>query len=171
MTDEELSIRLASAGDEPTLRALLATGSLFSADLSTARQEYLLVERAGKPVGCIGLERAGESGLLRSFAVAPEHQARGVGTLLFARMLALARERGVRGLYLLTATAERYFLARGFERIDRWAVPAAIASTEEFRGSCCATAACLMLLLEGMEGDSRPRPRGQELTELLKGAT
>lgn len=161
MTDEELFIRPASAGDEPALRALLARGSLFSDDLSTARQEYLLVERSGKPVGCIGLERAGESGLLRSFAVEREHQQRGLGTLLFSRMLALARERGVRRLYLLTATAERYFLARGFERIHRSAVPAAVASTEEFRGACCATAACLMLLLDRTEDDSGARARAQ----------
>jgi amino-acid N-acetyltransferase len=66
----------------------------------------------------------------------------------------VARERGVRRLYLLTETAERYFLARGFERINRSAVPAAIASMEEFRGACCARAAYLMLLLDGTERDS-----------------
>lgn len=60
----------------------------------------------------------------------PALRRQGLGTALFERIVARALVRGVKTAYVLTTTAERYCLARGFERIDRAEAPAAIASTQ-----------------------------------------
>jgi N-acetylglutamate synthase-like GNAT family acetyltransferase len=55
-----------------------------------------------------------------------------------------ARERGVRALYLLTTTAEKFFAGRGYRRVDREAIPDPIRSTREFADLCPATAAIMV---------------------------
>jgi amino-acid N-acetyltransferase len=50
---------------------------------------------------------------------------------------------GVRRWWLLTTTAEKFFAARGFVRIERSVAPAAIRGTGQFLGGCCASAVCL----------------------------
>jgi amino-acid N-acetyltransferase len=56
---------------------------------------------------------------------------------------ARARTLGIRTLYLLTTTAEGFFARRGYAPADRATVPDAILATEEFRGICPSTAACM----------------------------
>jgi N-acetylglutamate synthase-like GNAT family acetyltransferase len=51
-----------------------------------------------------------------------------------------SRDLGVRELWLLTATADRYFLRFGFAVEERNAVPAPLLQSVEFRGACPATA-------------------------------
>jgi amino-acid N-acetyltransferase len=58
-------------------------------------------------------------------------------------MVARADRQGIKTLYLLTTTAEGFFLKRGFLRIEREGVPAEIRSTEEFKSLCLATALCM----------------------------
>ena len=59
------------------------------------------------------------------------------------RLAAEARCRAAKRFYLLTTTAEAFFARRGFERIARQAVPAAIASTKEFNSLCPSSAICM----------------------------
>ncbi|CAG0968732.1 partial amino-acid N-acetyltransferase, partial [Anaerolineae bacterium] len=47
-----------------------------------------------------------------------------------------ARDRGVKSLYLLTMTAEAFFLRRGYARLLRENAPEAIRNTKEFSGIC-----------------------------------
>jgi amino-acid N-acetyltransferase len=148
MTDG-IAFRFATIDDEPALRALLVEAALPSADVAVGRQEYLLAVQSGRVVGSVGLEVAGDAGLLRSFAVAPALRNAGLGSALYERALAHAALRGVRTAYVLTTTAERFCLARGFERVDRGQVPPAVAALPEFRTLCPATAVCLRRRLEG----------------------
>lgn len=141
--------RLATAEDEPALRSLLAAASLPIDDLSTGVQEFVLAFSRGSLAGCVGLEARGDAGLLRSFAVVPALRAQGLGAMLLDRVVARALLRGVRTVYALTTTAERYCLAHGFQRIDRAEVPASIAATQQFRSLCPAAAACFRRRLGG----------------------
>src|SRR5262245_47017431 len=75
--------------------------------------EYLdgfLVARdgVGKLVGCIGMERHGERGLLRSAAVIPELQRSGLGSKLTEAILQDASRLGLREVLLLTTTARDF---------------------------------------------------------------
>jgi N-acetylglutamate synthase-like GNAT family acetyltransferase/mannose-6-phosphate isomerase-like protein (cupin superfamily) len=147
MTDA-FEFRLAAREDEPALRSLLAAASLPVDDLSMDTQEYVLAFSGGALVGSVGLEQRVDSALLRSFAVVPSLRRRGLGTELFQRIVARALLRGVKTAYVLTTTAERYCLAHGFERIERAQVPAAIASTQQFRSICPSTAGCFRRRLD-----------------------
>lgn len=144
----EYEFRLATPDDEPAVRALLAAASLPVDDVSASRVDLVLAFAGGALVGCVGLEVCGDAGLLRSFAVEPARRNQGLGTLLFERIVARALARGVRTGYVLTTTAERFCLAHGFERVDRAAVPAAVAATGQFRSLCPSTAACFRRRLD-----------------------
>jgi amino-acid N-acetyltransferase len=55
-------------------------------------------------------------------------------------VIAEAESRGIRGLYLLTTTAERYFPSFGFREVPRDQVPDDVRETAEFRSACPASA-------------------------------
>ncbi|HKV98843.1 MAG TPA: arsenic resistance N-acetyltransferase ArsN2 [Vicinamibacterales bacterium] len=99
-------------------------------------------------VAVAGLEVCCDNALLRSVAVDSEWQRRGLGRDLVQRIVCHAEERGIRALYLLTMTAERYFPRFGFEAVDRAAVPADIAETLEFTSACPKTAVAMRCPLQ-----------------------
>lgn len=140
---DPFTFRLAAAADEPALTALLAAEHLPVEDVSVARHEYVLAFLDGALAGSVGLEPHGADALLRSLAVVPALRRRGLAAALLERILERCRARGVRTAWVLTTTAERFCLAHGFERVERAAVPAAIAGTAQFRSLCPASAACL----------------------------
>ena len=143
MTGTPVAIRASTRADDPALRAFLEAAGLPAADVETGRQEYLLAEENGRLVGTIGLERVGQYALSRSLAVAPERRGLGLGARLDQAAVELARARGVRALYLLTTTAEDYASRRGYQRIPRSEVPAAILALPQFKALCPATAVCM----------------------------
>ncbi|HQR29522.1 MAG TPA: GNAT family N-acetyltransferase [Anaeromyxobacteraceae bacterium] len=140
-----MEIAPADPGDLPDLRALVRSSGLRDEDMGLPGQRFLLAREAGRLVGCIGLEVHGAEGLLRSFAVEPGSRGRGVGRALHQRAVALARELGVRELFILTTTVRDMALAWGFEEVGRDAVPEAIRQGEQFRSLCPASAPCLRL--------------------------
>jgi amino-acid N-acetyltransferase len=137
------SLRASTRADDPHLRVFLEAAGLPAADVETGQQEFLLLEEGGLLIGTIGLEKSGYDGLLRSLAVAPDRRGRGLADELNDAALELARARGVRTLYLLTTTAERYAARRGFERILRAVVPPGIAALAQFRVLCPSTCVCM----------------------------
>lgn len=78
--------------------------------------------------------------MLRSVAVAVDVQGRGTGRALIDAAIRFARDRGIHTMYLLTTTAEEYFLKRGFERVTRGDVPMSVQSSVEFTSACPASA-------------------------------
>jgi amino-acid N-acetyltransferase len=109
---------------------------------------FLAARDGDRVVGCIGLERYGERGLLRSLAVAPERQGEGTGAALTARLLEDAARDGVREVVLLTTTASEFFAHRfGFEAVERSVFDTVFAESQEWKLPRCASAACLRLTL------------------------
>ena len=108
----------------------------------------VIVAREGtRIIGCVGLEIYGGAGLLRSVAVDIAHRGLGLGIQLTETALELAKQRGVRTLYLLTETASDFFLRFGFQRITRAEVDPALKGSAEFTGACPDTAVVLRLAL------------------------
>src|SRR5690349_1318661 len=68
-------------------------------------RDYLVAQTEGVLAGVCGLEVHGEDGLLRSVAVDPAWRGRGIAEVLMAAALGRARQRSLRGVYLLTTTA------------------------------------------------------------------
>ena len=66
-----------------------------------------------------------------------------LGEALISALEAHAGAWGVQRWWLLTTTAERFFVARGFVASERAAAPAAIRATGQFNGGCSCAAVCL----------------------------
>ncbi|MDF1504596.1 arsenic resistance N-acetyltransferase ArsN2 [Roseisolibacter sp. H3M3-2] len=141
------ALRPATPADLPAVRALLADSALPDAGIDALfadrAADFVLAEADGALVGVAGLEVCCDDALLRSVAVRPAWRAHGVGRAMVKSLVCDAEARGVRALYLLTMTAEHYFPRFGFSRVERGAVPAAIADTLEFREACPATAVAM----------------------------
>ncbi|MEM1117584.1 MAG: arsenic resistance N-acetyltransferase ArsN2 [Bacteroidota bacterium] len=124
--------------------ALLTASGLPTDDLAGADpSDFRVVERAGRVVGCVAVEAYGGAGLLRSLAVAEGARGEGLGGVLVEAAEALACERRLGALYLLTTTAAPFFEARGYAPVDRAEVPEAVRRSAEFCSVCPASAACL----------------------------
>jgi amino-acid N-acetyltransferase len=93
------------------------------------------------PSGMVGLEIFGDVALLRSLVVAADRRGRGEGAALLNHAERFARDRGVRTLYLLTTTAEPFFLKHGYLRAARESAPDSIRATREFASICPASSA------------------------------
>jgi amino-acid N-acetyltransferase len=125
--------------------ALLASVGLPSSDLTEPQLEHFLFSGPrDTPTGLVGLELYDGVALLRSLAVAPDAQRSGLGSALLEQAEGYAYAHGVRALYLLTTTAERFFKGRGYRPISRESCPAAIRSTSQFASLCPASSALLV---------------------------
>jgi amino-acid N-acetyltransferase len=135
--------------EEAAVRALLAAAGLPVADLTAAHlDDFWGCGESLDLIGVVGLEVYGTVALLRSLAVAPDGQGRGLGSALLAHAERAARQRGVQALYLLTTTAEAFFVQRGYVRIPREAAPPILRQTAEFAALCPVSAACLTKALD-----------------------
>jgi amino-acid N-acetyltransferase len=132
---------------EAAVALLKATGLPWS-DLTESHLEHF---RYCGPThaltGLVGLEIHGRDALLRSLAVIPGAQYSGLGSELLREAERYAFEKGVRSLYLLTTTAEGFFLHRGYRTTSREVCPAGIRSTSEFASLCPASSAFLVKIL------------------------
>ena len=131
------------------VRALLAAAGLPTADLTAAPlADFWGCDDGANLIGVVGLELYGTVALLRSLAVAPAWQGRGLGSALLAHAERAARQRGIAALYLLTTTAEAFFARHSYSRLPREAAPPVLHHTAEFAALCPASAACLMKALD-----------------------
>ena len=119
---------------------LLSASDLPLDGVREALGAFVVAEAGSDIVGVAGLEVCRHDALLRSVAVLPEWRSHGLGRTLVTRVIADAEARGLRALYLLTTTAERYFPSFGFRTIGRDEVPEALRGTAEFRDACPASA-------------------------------
>lgn len=87
-------------------------------------------------VGCIGVERYGDVGLLRSAVVREAHRGEGYGAAAVRALEAEARDAGVETLYLLTTTAAGFFAALDYEAVDRASIPDALDASAEVSDLC-----------------------------------
>jgi amino-acid N-acetyltransferase len=157
-TDAEVTVRPARAADWAAVAALLERTGLPLAGAREHVSTFLLGWRGEKLIACVGAELYGADALLRSVAVAPETQRTGVGSALVAQALVIARERGLRSVYLLTTTAAPFFERLGFRAIDASAVPAAVRTSVEFNGVCPSCAIVMQLALQAGNASNTPRP-------------
>lgn len=117
-------------------RAGLPTNDLDpDASRDDAPALYVVVGPPGR-VGCIGVERYGDVGLLRSAVVVESERGQGYGAAAVRELEAAARDAGVSELYLLTTTAERFFTDLGYEAVDRESIPSALDASAEVSDLC-----------------------------------
>lgn len=135
-----VTLRSARPDDLDAIARLLGASSLPLDGVAESLPTFVVAEADGELIGVAGLEVCCDNALLRSVAVDPAWRSRGAGRALVTRVIADAEARGIRALYLLTTTAERYFPGFGFRTITRDDVPDDVRATSEFRGACPASA-------------------------------
>ena len=135
-----ITFRHASSEDLPAIEQLLRATKLPVEGVKESLDFFVVAEHDGRVVGIAGVERCGRYGLLRSVAVNPQMRGRGIGGALIERLIADSTDNEIPELYLLTTTAEKYFPAFGFTKIDRNATPAEVQNTTQFTDLCPSSA-------------------------------
>jgi amino-acid N-acetyltransferase len=138
------TLRAATIADLPAVERLLSDASLPLAGVVDAIPTFVVAEDQGELVGVAGLEPCRDNGLLRSVAVVPAWQHRGLARALVSRVITDAEARGLHAIYLLTTTAARYFPKFGFRETTRETVPPDVAATDEFMSACPASAVVMV---------------------------
>ncbi|MBN8619353.1 MAG: GNAT family N-acetyltransferase [Anaerolineae bacterium] len=139
-----LHFRPATLADWPLIADLLIRHRLPQDGAQAHLADFLLAFHTdGRLAGVAGLERYGDSALLRSVAVA--HRRTGVGTQLVERLLQQAAQTGIRQVGLLTETAADYFPRFGFRVIPRTDLPAPLHQSIEFTTACSQSAVAMLL--------------------------
>ena len=143
MATNRCGIELAQAADAAAIEALLQDADLSTSGME-ARLAHFLVARdeTGAVIGTVGAELYGNHALLRSLVVAAPHRRVGIGARLVDALEMVAQKWGVRRWWLLTTTADEFFRARGFSRVERCSAPDAIRATTQFSGGCGEAATC-----------------------------
>lgn len=126
-----IAVRRAEASDWATVRSLLEEASLPLEGLDGCWSTWVAVEDHDV-VATASLERHGQSFLLRSVAVSPDHRRRGIG----AQLVATAVRTAGQPVVLLTETAADWFGRHGFEVSSRSGLDAALGASPELQHLC-----------------------------------
>ena len=122
--------------DYDKIKELLKTNNLPYEDIISSKVEFITYKSNGYLVGCIGIEKYGEDGLLRSLEVDNEYKSTGIGKYLLNELISKSRNEGINKLHLLTTTADKYFASKGFRNSERSNAPRAILNSKEFTEIC-----------------------------------
>jgi amino-acid N-acetyltransferase len=122
---------------ETGVKHLLNLSNLNVSDLTPEHlKSFFGLGTKDEPEGIVGLELFNTVAFLRSLAVVQSRQKNGLGSKLVAHAEEYARSHGIKSIYLLTNTAEAFFMHRGYQRISRDYAPCAIQETREFSEIC-----------------------------------
>ncbi|MCB9231839.1 MAG: MFS transporter [Bacteroidia bacterium] len=125
-----------SAEDMEALKEMLAKAGLPFDDVGEQNQRFFLYRFKELVLGTIGLQKAGNFGLLRSLSVAREFRRKHLGQNMIDKLINYSSETGIQQLYLITTSAQTYFEKQGFREISREKVPSEIQGTREYAELC-----------------------------------
>jgi amino-acid N-acetyltransferase len=147
MNCENITITDASSEDLSDILDLLSKVQLPHDGVAQNVSAFLVArDESSRLIATIGLERHGNTALLRSAAVAPEYQGCGVGSRLTEHLLRRATNDGVERVVLLTSTASEFFARRfGFCETSRNIFDAELAESSEWNLPRCSSAVCMSL--------------------------
>ncbi len=139
------SFRKATAADFPEIQKILDRVSLPADGVEAHLQNFLICQVAESIVACGGFEAYFPAALLRSLAVLPAYQGKGIGQKLINTLLEKFRIERFNQLFLLTFDAEKYFQRHfGFRVVSRSQAPPAIRNSVEFTTACPQSAICMV---------------------------
>jgi amino-acid N-acetyltransferase len=116
--------------------SLLSAAKLPVDDLPVVLNNFIVSIDNGEVTGVAGLELYGNYGLLRSVVVDKNQRGRGIAAELIHKIEAIATNKGLKEIYLLTETAAEYFNNKGYEHIARMDIPEEIKDSSQFRHVC-----------------------------------
>jgi amino-acid N-acetyltransferase len=131
-----VALRPARPSDLEAIVALLSAADLPTRGVAEQLDTFVVAEAGDTLVGVGGIEWHGAYALLRSLAVCAQHRGRGVASAICDYLEDEAVQRDVTDIYVLTETAEKFFMDRHYVVEPRSRAPAAIAASEEFAAIC-----------------------------------
>lgn len=144
-----ITISNASADDLQAILDLLSQVQLPHDGVAENLGGFLVARDSSRLIATIGIERHGNTGLLRSAAVAPEYQGCGIGSRLTEQLIQRATNDGMERVVLLTTTASDFFARRfGFCETSRTAFDKDLAASSEWNLPRCSSAVCMCLDLQ-----------------------
>lgn len=150
MNCDNITITDASPYDLADILALLSQVQLPHDGVAESVSAFLVArDESARLIGTIGLERHGNTALLRSAAVVPDYQGCGIGYRLTEKLLERATNDGVERVVLLTSTASEFFARRfGFCETSRTIFDNDLAASSEWNLPRCSSAVCMSLALQ-----------------------
>jgi len=142
--------RLALPSDWPGIAGLLSGCGLPLAGAREHIENFIVAVDDLGIVGCAGLEIYGDTGLLRSVAVAESERGCGYGQNLVERVLLRAQQRNVRGVVVMAGSAEEFFRRFEFEEIRLDRLPESIRASVELRYTEDAASSAMLLNLQAV---------------------
>jgi len=140
-----LTIRKAEASDEPLIRLLLGRVKLPIESVGKDTTTFYVGTERETIVAVAGYEFYGEDALLRSVAIEPGLQKKGIGSQLVDSMLSIAKRRGIKRVVLLTDTAPKFFARKGFVVTERSAIQnEGLKRSSEFSYLCPTSSICMV---------------------------
>ena len=115
---------------------LLLTVNLPIEGVKENFSNFFIAKKQNMILGVAGIEIYEEVGLLRSVAIKPSSQKQGIGQMMVNKIEEFAIKEGVKNLYLLTDTAEPFFLRLNYQKISRNRTDSRIKQTIEFTTIC-----------------------------------
>ena len=154
MTEQVVDIEKASPACLDDVFEILSQVNLPHEGVKEHLGGFLVARNGGgRILGCAGLERHGEIGLLRSAAVLSEYQGQWVGNMLIRELLKRASNEGVTEIVLLTTTAREYFQNKfGFREAKRSDYDERLADSQEWNLPRCSSAVFMTLKLDPKAG-------------------
>jgi amino-acid N-acetyltransferase len=143
-----MKYRKALNSDLKLIEIMLKESKLPYEDCKYHLNNFLVIEDDEGIVAIGGAELYDDIALLRSITVLKKHRGKGIGNSIFFKIRDYLKEHGVETIYLLTETAEEYFMTRGFMGISRELVPQKIRETEQFSSLCPSSAAVMKCTLQ-----------------------
>lgn len=144
---KEYTIRAAVDSDLLAINKLLSENGLTTSGVRENLSNFLVTE-CKEVVGVIGMEFAGQGAMLRSMAISQEVRKRGLATVLVNRSLKIARDAGMKSIYILTNTAEGFASRWGFYKIQRSEIPADLMESSALNSFCPSSSICMKLDLK-----------------------
>ncbi|QKJ67294.1 GNAT family N-acetyltransferase [Deefgea piscis] len=137
-------MQIKRVSDLAEITRLLDDCNLKSSDVAVENLPVFCgIKYKNELIAIIGLEIFEDVGLLRSLAVAAAFREKGLATSLVLYAEDQARQQGVKTLYLLTNTAEKFFLKASYQITERNMAPIEIQATSQFSSLCPLSSAFL----------------------------
>lgn len=130
MAEKNINLRKARIGDVPQIHTLVNSFATRGEMLGRSRSElyeglrdFFVVEREGVIIGCSALHINWEDlAEVRSLAVVPEGQGKGMGKMLVNACIEEARSLGIARIYALTYRPG-FFEGVGFSKVPKDSLP------------------------------------------------
>ncbi len=121
---------------------LLKKNNLPTEDIHPGTQLFV-IEENDSVIGTVAVEYDFNVALLRSLSVSDGKRNSGIGEFLVRFVENYVQKQGVHSIYLLTTTAEKFFLKKGYKKIDRINVPDFVKNTKEYSLLCSSSSALM----------------------------